>query len=94
MTSYEVVYVLAPDLEEEQVEEQHNQVKAVIERFGGEAGEIDVWGKRRLAYEINDYQEGTYAIRNFQGNSEVISELERVFRMDDSVLRYLVSRTE
>ena len=94
MRNYEVVYILTPDLDEEQVEEQHNQVKTVIERYGGEAGEIDVWGKRRLAYAVDDYLEGTYAIRNFKGDSNVISELERSFRMNDSVLRYLVSRID
>ena len=94
MRSYEMVYVLTPDLEEEQVEEQHNDIKAVIERFGGEPGEVDVWGKKRLAYEIDDYQEGIYAIRTFQGDGQVLSELERGLKMNDAVLRYLIAREE
>ncbi|ACB86462.1 30S ribosomal protein S6 [Natranaerobius thermophilus] len=94
MRAYEVVYVLTPDLEEEQVEEKHNEFKSVIERYGGAPGEIDVWGKRRLAYEIDDYQEGIYALRKFQGENQVLTELERSLKMDESILRYLIARDE
>ncbi len=94
MQKYELVYILAPDLEEEQVQENNDWVKSVIDRYGGQVEEVDSWGKRRLAYEIDDYQEGIYSIMNFTGDKKVISELERVFKISDQVIRYLIVKEE
>ena len=94
MQKYELVYILAPDLEEEQVQENDEWVKSVIDRYGGQVEEVDSWGKRRLGYEINDYQEGIYSIMNFTGDKKVISELERVFKISDQVIRYLIVKEE
>ena len=94
MRKYEVTYVLTPELEEEQVTEKTKGIKSVIERFGGDPIEEDFWGKRRLAFEINYYQEGIYALLTFHGDSHVISELERAIKMDDDFLRYLIVRVD
>jgi len=94
MQKYELVYILAPDLEEEQVQENDDWVKSVIDRYGGQVEEVDSWGKRRLGYEINDYQEGIYSIMNFTGDKKVIGELERVFKISDQVIRYLIVKEE
>jgi len=94
MNKYEIVYILTPDLEKEQVEESNNSIKSVIEKYGGEPGELDLWGKKRLAYEINDYQEGIYALLTFSGDRTVTDELERSLKMDERVIRYLLTKQD
>ncbi len=94
MRKYEVTYVLIPELEEEQVTEKTKGLKSVIEKNGGEPLDEDFWGKRRLAYEINDYQEGIYSLLTFNGDSQVLSELERAIKLDGDFLRYLIVRSE
>lgn len=94
MNSYESIYVLRPTLEEE-------GIKAMVERFsnlvtseGGELESIDEWGQRRLAYPIEDFREGYYVLMNFKASSEFPSELERIYKITDDVLRYIVIRND
>ena len=61
---------------------------------GGEVLDVTEWGKRRLAYEINDYREGYYVIMKFKDESNVTAELERLMRINDSVMRYLTTRVD
>ena len=94
MRKYEAMYIIRPTLEEE-------PTKALVERFtklitdqGGQVEKVDEWGKRRLAYPINDFHEGYYVLVNFEAQSEVPQELERVFKITDDVLRYIVVRDD
>jgi small subunit ribosomal protein S6 len=61
---------------------------------GGTVVNVDEWGKRRLAYEINDISEGYYILINFEANPELPKELDRIFRISDSVLRHLIINLE
>jgi len=89
MRKYEVMYILRPELEQE-------AVQAVVDKFngiignGGEITKQDVMGKRRLAYEINKIRDGIYVLVNFNATSEVIAELDRVMKITDEVIRYLI----
>ncbi|OWZ83490.1 30S ribosomal protein S6 [Natranaerobius trueperi] len=94
MRKYEVVTIFTPDLEEKQVEEANNWIKSIIEKYDGEVQETEKWGKKRLAYSINDYQEGIYSITTFTGDKQVTEELERSFRMSEQVIRYLITRLD
>jgi small subunit ribosomal protein S6 len=94
MRQYETMYVLRPDLEAEQTQELINRFKEVVASQGGEALEVTEWGKRRLAYEINEYREGYYVIMKFKDASNVTAELERLMRINESVIRYLTTRVE
>jgi small subunit ribosomal protein S6 len=94
MRKYETLYVIRPTLEEE-------EIKATVERFanliveqGGQVEKIDEWGKRRLAYPIDDLKEGYYVLMNFSAQANVPQELERVFKITDDILRYLVIRED
>jgi small subunit ribosomal protein S6 len=71
-----------------------DKVKGVIENGGGVVDNVDEWGKRRLAYEINKINEGFYVLVNFSSNSELPKELDRVFRISDNVIRHLIIRLE
>ncbi|HHZ13516.1 MAG: 30S ribosomal protein S6 [Caldicoprobacterales bacterium] len=94
MNKYESIYVLRPTMEEE-------AIKAMVERFsnlivseGGEIENIDEWGKRRLAYPIQDFREGYYVLMNFKADPQLPSELERNYKITDEVIRYIIIRDD
>ena len=94
MNSYEVLYILKPELDEETTNTTVEKFSTLITNNGGELVSVDKWGKRRLAYEIDDRREGFYTLVNFNGVAATAQELERVFKITDGVLRYLITRKE
>lgn len=90
---YEAVYILNPALGEEATIATAEKIQALIES-SSTIDKIDVWGRRRLAYEINDQKEGYYVLVNFSAEGEFPKELERVLKITDGVLRYMVVRTD
>lgn len=90
MRGYEVLYIIRPDLEEEKVQEVVDKFKNLLETQGATVSNVDKWGKRRLAYEVKDRREGIYVQMNFKAESGVSAELERVLRITDDVIRYLI----
>jgi len=90
MNSYETLYVIKPDLEDEARAALIQKFSAIITDNGGEVESVDEWGKRKLAYEINYISEGYYVLVNFKANAELPAELERNFRINDNVMRYMV----
>lgn len=91
---YETMYILRPDLTEEQVEQTITKYKEMLEEQGAYELEIQHRGKRRLAYEINDHREGTYIQMNYQGPPTQIAVLERAMRLSEEVIRYLTIKQE
>lgn len=91
---YETTYILRPDLEEETREELMERIKGIITERQGEIIEIDVWGNKKLAYEINDYNTGFYVLITFRGNTELVNELDRNYKIIDGVLRSLIIKKE
>ncbi|MGE5415401.1 MAG: 30S ribosomal protein S6 [Acidobacteriota bacterium] len=94
MRSYEMVLILNPELAAEEVEAMQTKVTDIIAQNGGEFTEYDVWGKRRLAYEIKDCREGIYILAYFKGATETVKELDRVLKIQDSVLRHMIIRKD
>ena len=88
--NYEAVYILNPELNEEQIAALVERFKGVVEA-NGTVSEIDEWGKRRLAYPINDLAEGYYVLMNFESKPEFPAELERVLTITEGVLRCLTT---
>jgi len=91
---YETTFILKPDLEEGVRDEYLERVKGIITDNQGEIVETDVWGNKKLAYEINDYRTGFYTMITFKGEKETVDELERNYKIIDDVLRYLIIRKE
>ncbi|MBO5127841.1 MAG: 30S ribosomal protein S6 [Clostridia bacterium] len=93
VNSYETLFVIDPDLTEE-------ETKALVEKFqkliadNGEVSEVNEWGKRKLAYPINDKTEGYYVLVNFKSESTLPLELERIFGITEGILRSIVIRHE
>lgn len=94
MASYELMYVLIPNLEDEDYEAANQKLSDLITENGGRLNKIDVWGKRRLAYEIKKWREGYYTVIYFEAPPEVVKELDRVLKIDEKVLRHLIVRHE
>lgn len=94
MRKYETMYVIAPTLEEEAVHEVVEKFSNLIVNQGGEVEKIDEWGKRKLAYPIEDHKEGYYVLMNFKAEPSVPGELERVYKITDDILRYLIIRED
>ena len=91
---YELVYVAAPDLTEDGVAELHTQVEEIVTDLGGRIEKTDNWGRRRLAYDIGKYREGTYVVELIEGPGTIVSELDRRLKVRDDVLRHLVVRVD
>ena len=87
--NYEAVYILDPSLSEEAIASLIAKFKGVVEA-NGTVSEIDEWGKRRLAYPINDLMEGYYVLMTFTAAPAVPAELDRIFRITDGVMRSMI----
>lgn len=94
MRKYELLYVLQPDLDEEQLKALQEKVAEIITQQGGQIEEVKEWGKRRLAYEIANQMEGFYIEVHFSGSAQVVEELERVIKITNGILRHIVVRIE
>jgi small subunit ribosomal protein S6 len=94
MRAYECLYIIKPDLDEEQTNAVMDKFKGLIENNGGEIAKLDKWGKRRLAYEIKHCREGYYVLMEFNGKPETVGELGRVFRITDEVLKHMTLRDD
>ncbi len=95
MRAYEMMFVLKPDLEEEQFAETKDRLKKIIADFGGEfIRELDGWGKKRLAYPVEKYTEGIYSVWHFNGKPETVQELDRVIKISDRFLRHIIVRQD
>ena len=94
MRAYEILYVIRPDIEED-------AKKALVERFdsvltdnGGEIVESKEWGKRRLAYEINDFKDGFYQIITVKADETATAEFERLAKISHDIIRHIIVRDE
>jgi small subunit ribosomal protein S6 len=91
---YELIYITPPDITEEALAELHQQVAAVVERFGGAIERTENWGRRRLAYEIARHREGVYVLEVINGPGALTAELDRRLRVFDNVIRHLIVRVD
>ncbi len=90
MRAYEAMIVLAPTLDEAALEAAIERFSGVITNQGGELTHVDRWGRRRLAYEIEGHRDAFYVLISFQAEPGSTAELERVLRISDGVLRFVV----
>lgn len=95
MRNYEFLYIVQPDFDEEQVDALQERVAAIIAEQGGQVtGDVNKWGKKRLAYEIADFNEGNYIELHFSGTPQVVAELDRVIKITAGVLRHIIIRED
>ena len=92
MRNYEAMYIIRPNFEEEQYAAIVEKFNALIQANGGEVVKVDLWGKRKLAYEIDKIRDGYYVLVTFKAEADLPAELERNFRIADEIMRYMVVR--
>jgi small subunit ribosomal protein S6 len=94
MRHYEMMIILDPGLEENTVQPSLEQFLAVVKSGGGNVAKVDVWGRRRLAYEIDHKSEGIYAVVDMVAEPDSVRELDRQLGLNEAVLRTKVLRME
>ena len=94
MNKYELAVVVNAKIEDDARTATIEKVKELIARFGGNVTDVDEWGKKRLAYEIQKMHEGFYYFIQFEADAQCPAEVERHVRIMDNVLRYLVVRKD
>ncbi|MBN1638705.1 MAG: 30S ribosomal protein S6 [Ignavibacteriales bacterium] len=91
---YESVLIINANLEDDQIEVTLNKVEENIKGNGGEIVDLDKWGRKRLAYPIKKSKTGYYAVIRFVAPTDAITRLERSYKFDDSILRYLTIKLD
>ena len=92
MNKYEAMYIVTPEMEDEAIKGVIEKFSGIITANGGEIEKTDEWGRKKLAYPIDYKTEGYCVLVNFAAAPELPRELERNFRNDESILRYMVVR--
>ncbi len=94
MRQYELMIILDPEVDERTVAPSLDKLLAVVKTGGGEIDKVDIWGKRRLAYDINKRSEGIYAVVNMTTTPELAQELDRQLGLNEAVLRTKLIRPD
>ena len=94
MNQYEALYIIVPEIDEETTKATIEKFKGIVESNAGEVVSVDEWGKRRLAYAIDYKTEGYYVLMSFNSAPEFPAELERNFKNDERIMRYMVTRKD
>jgi small subunit ribosomal protein S6 len=92
VNAYEILLLLDPDLDEGRQSEIVDRTRELVERGGGSWDLHDVWGRRKLAYEIDHKGEGSYHLLQFTSEPDTLEEISRVLRIDDGVMRHMATR--
>jgi small subunit ribosomal protein S6 len=94
MRLYETIFIASPTLTEEQVDELVKQYEGIIAEQGGELLKTDKWGRKKLAYEVQKFSEGYYTLFEMNAGPKLIAELERRFRNNDAVIKFMSVRLD
>lgn len=94
MRRYELMIILDPNIEERTVQPSIDQFLGVVKTDGGSVEKVDVWGRRRLAYDIKKKSEGIYAVIDLTAQPATVKELDRQLNLNESILRTKVIRPE
>ncbi len=94
MKAYELLYFVDPSIDEETRLATAKRIDTTITEQGGKVNNVEEWGKRKLAYEINDLTDGEYTLIDFETEPAAIAELDRVLHIMDAVVRYMITRRD
>jgi small subunit ribosomal protein S6 len=92
LRDYEVLYIVRADIDDEKVQDAVKRVNTLIQRSGGTAERTNLWGKRKLAYEVKHQKEGAYVLQDFKLDPDRVPELESSLKITEEVLRHLIVR--
>jgi len=94
MRSYELTFIIHPEVEEPDFSQLIEKVKGYITSNGGQVTNVDIWGRRRLAYPIRRVREGQYVYMEMELDGQAIANLERSLRLTEPIMRHLIVRTD
>lgn len=94
MRKYEIMYIIRPDMEEEAQTTLMERFNKILTDNGAEIDKVDEKGKKRLAYEINDYRDGYYVVINFKGDANAVNEFDRQAKFSDDIIRHMAIRVD
>ena len=91
---YELIYIMVPDVTEQAVTDMQTQVEGIVQRLGGTIQTTDVWGRRKLAYDIGKHKDGFYVLHVITGSGELMKELDRRLKVTEGLIRHLIVRVD
>lgn len=94
MRTYELMFISSPNTTDDEINKLTSQVEHAVTDRGGKIVKIEPWGRRKLAYRIDKFDEGIYTLVHIEGNGNEIAEVERRLRVNDAVIRYMSVRTD
>ena len=94
MRAYELMVILSPEVEDRAVEPSLSKFLEIVTNEGGSVDNVDIWGRRRLAYEIQKKSEAIYVVVNFQSEPAATQELDRLLNLNETILRTKIIRPE
>ena len=94
MKAYELLFFVAPTISDEDRVAVMKRIETTIAESEGKVDNVDEWGKRKLAYEINGLTDGDYTLVDFHANPQRVAELDRVLRINDAVVRHMIVKRE
>ena len=94
MKAYELLFFVAPTISDEDRVAVMKRIETTIAEGAGKVDNVDEWGKRKLAYEINGLTDGDYTLVNFHADPQNVAELDRVLRINDDVVRHMIVKRE
>lgn len=95
VNKYEILFIIRPDIEDKEQKEVQEYFQTILKDNGAEVLDVNEWGKRRLAYEINDFREGVYVIILVQADTAVATnEFDRLAKINENIIRHLIVRKE
>ena len=94
MKAYELLFFVAPTISDEARVAVMKRIETTIAEGAGKVDNVDEWGKRKLAYEINGLTDGDYTLVNFHADPQNVAELDRVLRINDAVVRHMIVKRE
>ncbi len=92
LRDYEILYIVRPELDDEKLQDAVATVDKLIQNLGGARQKTDVWGRRRLAYEVSHLREGQYVLTDFQIDPVRVPEMEATLKISDTVFRHVIVR--
>ena len=92
MKDYEGMFIVRPDLDQQEADQVASWIEEVVSKFGGKIKDSSSWGKRQLAYEMGGHREGNYRLISFEIETGLISKLKRDYGLNENILKYLITR--
>ncbi|TYQ14975.1 UNVERIFIED_CONTAM: small subunit ribosomal protein S6 [Acetivibrio alkalicellulosi] len=93
LKNYETIFIISPELDEENIKALTEKIKNLVET-SAQLESVDEWGKRKLAYPINDFNEGYYVLINFSSEPDFPQELERIYKITDGIIKDIIIKKD